>query len=70
MAKITQAAPANTALCRACSSPRVVHVAMSLTDGSPVELTSCLECEARTWSTSDGEVLAIADVLNRSRKPG
>ena len=70
MSRSMPVAVATTAAsCRACSSTRVVHVSMSLTDGSPVDLVSCLECEARTWTTSDGEVLAVADVLDRTRKP-
>jgi len=56
-------------LCRTCASPRVVHVSMDLTDGSPVNLVSCLECETRTWFTPGGEVLAISEVLDRAKKP-
>ncbi len=62
-------APPAPAVCRSCASSRIVHIAMDLTDGSPVDLVSCLECEARTWSTPDGEVLAISEVLSRVKKP-
>ena len=32
-----------------CGSERVTRIAMNLTDGSPVEFTSCHRCEHRTW---------------------
>lgn len=60
--------PDSPSTCRSCNSTRVMHVAMELTDGSPVDLVSCLDCETRTWSTMDGEVLAISEVLDRARK--
>ena len=56
--------------CRACGSERVTRITMSLTDGSPVEFTSCHRCEHRTWEEqgSSGAVLPVADVLDKTRK--
>jgi hypothetical protein len=72
MSQMSQSAdwrPDQAAVCRSCSSPRVVHIAMDLTDGTPVDLVSCLECETRTWTNPAGEVLAISEVLVRAKKP-
>jgi hypothetical protein len=40
---------------------------MSLTDGTPVEFTSCHRCEHRTWEHAGGE-LPVSTVLDRARK--
>jgi hypothetical protein len=47
---------------------------MSLTDGTPVEFTSCHRCftschrcEHRTWEPAGGE-LTVGTVLDRARK--
>jgi hypothetical protein len=45
----------------------VTQIAMSLTDGSPVEFVSCHNCEHRTWS-EEGAPLAVAHVLDKARK--
>ncbi|MDQ1643356.1 MAG: hypothetical protein QOJ90_2707 [Actinomycetota bacterium] len=56
--------------CRACGSPRVTRISMSLTDGSPVEFTSCHRCEHRTWEEqgAQGSVLPVDRVLDKTRK--
>jgi hypothetical protein len=56
--------------CRACGSERVTSISMSLTDGSPVEFTSCHRCEHRTWQEpgSTGKELPVARVLDKTRK--
>ncbi len=46
---------------------------MRLTDGSPVQFTSCHRCEHRTWQEQgtgvDGGVsLAVGVVLDKTRK--
>lgn len=53
--------------CHECGSSQVTRLAMRLTDGTPVTFSSCRNCEARRWET-DGEVLSVAEVLERSRK--
>jgi hypothetical protein len=40
---------------------------MNLTDGTPVEFTSCHECEERSWAAAGGE-LSIDRVLDKTRK--
>lgn len=56
--------------CRACGSERVTRIAMSLTDGSPVQFTSCHRCEHRTWAEQGlgGSVLPVDRVLDKTRK--
>lgn len=41
---------------------------MTLTDGTPVDFSSCHDCEHRSWS-HDGEPLSFADVIARTTKP-
>jgi hypothetical protein len=45
----------------------VTRIAISLTDGTPVEFTSCHTCEHRTW-TEAGELLEVHSVLDKARK--
>ncbi len=59
--------------CGACASKRVTRIAMFLTDGSPVQFTSCHQCEHRTWQEQDasggpGTLLEVARVLDKTRK--
>ena len=53
--------------CSACGSTRITALSMNLTDGTPVDFTSCHVCAHRTWSHGDVE-LAVTDVLQRTRK--
>jgi ribosomal protein L37E len=53
--------------CRDCGSPHVTRLSMSLTDGTPVDFTSCHRCEHRTWEHA-GDELSVAGVLDRTRK--
>jgi hypothetical protein len=46
----------------------VTRLSLSLTDGTPVEFTSCHRCEHRTWEHA-GAVMPVATVLDRTRKP-
>ena len=49
---------ARPATCRVCGSDRVTRIAMKLTDGTPVDFTSCQACEHRSWQHTDGDVLS------------
>ena len=40
--------------CPSCASARVTGIAMTLTDGTPVEFASCHDCEHRSWSHEGG----------------
>jgi len=69
LGSLTQPGARTGAGCRACGSERVTRIAMSLTDGSPVEFTSCHRCEHRTWEEQGpGGVLPVAAVLDKARK--
>ena len=54
-------------ICRGCGSTRITRLSLSLTDGTPVEFTSCHRCEHRTWEHAGGE-LSVDNVLDRARK--
>jgi transcription elongation factor Elf1 len=66
-ASLTQAGTAPSGNCPECNSARVTALAMTLTDGTPVEFASCHDCEHRHWS-HEGLVLAFADVISRTTK--
>jgi hypothetical protein len=70
LGSLTQPGARAGASCRACGSERVTRIAMALTDGSPVQFTSCHRCEHRTWEEMDGSaaVLPVQRVLDKSRK--
>ena len=55
------------ASCPTCASTRVTKIAMTLTDGSPVDFLSCHACERKSWSQS-GHELDIATVLTKAQK--
>jgi hypothetical protein len=55
-------------VCDSCGSGRTTHIAMTLTDGTPVRFTSCQDCEFRCWQDESGDSLALAGVLDRTRK--
>jgi DNA-directed RNA polymerase subunit M/transcription elongation factor TFIIS len=54
--------------CPVCESPRLTEIAMTLTDGSPVQFTSCRHCEYRAW-TQAGQVLEVDSVITKATKP-
>jgi len=56
------------AWCQACGSAHVTRLSMHLTDGTPVDFTSCHRCEHRTWEHAGGE-LSVDRVLDRTRRP-
>jgi len=53
--------------CRGCGSVHVTRLSMNLTDGTPVDFTSCHRCEHRTWEHAGSE-LSVNGVLDRTRK--
>jgi formate dehydrogenase maturation protein FdhE len=53
--------------CGSCGSHRTTSIAMTLTDGSPVDFLSCHACEAKRW-TQGGVDLDIASVLGKAQK--
>ena len=68
LGSLTQQATATGPCCAACGSGQVTRLAMQLTDGTPVQFTSCHRCEARRWE-HEGSELSVASVLDRTRKP-
>lgn len=70
LGSLTQPGARSGASCRACGSERVTRIAMALTDGSPVQFTSCHSCEHRTWEEREesGAVLPVQRVLDKTRK--
>jgi len=67
LVSLTQPGARAGQVCEACSSERVTRIAMTLTDGSPVEFVSCLSCEHRTWRQS-GKALTLRRVLTKATK--
>lgn len=67
LGSLTQRDHRTDAACRGCGSPHVTRLSMSLTDGTPVQFTSCHRCEHRMWEHADGE-LSVDGVLERARK--
>jgi hypothetical protein len=55
------------ATCPSCGSERLTSLAMVLTDGTPVEFSSCHNCEHRVWADESGR-LDFSDVLTRATK--
>lgn len=55
-------------VCAACQSSRITRISMTLTDGTPVEFTSCHDCEHKVWGSTSGD-LALTGVLDRTRRP-
>jgi hypothetical protein len=53
--------------CAGCGSTRVTRLTMNLTDGTPVDFTSCHRCEHRTWEHG-GDTLSVDNVLDRTRR--
>lgn len=69
LGSLTQPGARAGAACRACGSEHVTRISMSLTDGSPVDFTSCHRCEHRTWEEQGAaSVIPVQRVLDRARK--
>lgn len=72
LGSLTQAGARTDVTCSECASTRVTHLAMTLTDGTPVEFVSCHRCEHKTWVDASGvqhHELPVASVLDKTRKP-
>ncbi len=67
LGSLTQREHRSEIQCQACGSSRVTRLSMNLTDGTPVEFTSCHRCEHRTWEHG-GDTLSVASVLDKARK--
>jgi hypothetical protein len=67
LGSLTQRDHRTSAFCHACGSIHVTRLSMSLTDGTPVDFTSCHHCEHRTWE-HEGTPLSVGRVLDRTRK--
>jgi hypothetical protein len=73
LGSLTQRGARSGVTCSACGSDRVTRIAMSLTDGSPVQFTSCHRCEHRSWEQvvdagAASRPLPVARVLDKARK--
>ncbi|RZS87154.1 hypothetical protein EV189_2577 [Motilibacter rhizosphaerae] len=65
----TQPAADVPTACPHCHGSRVTRMAITLTDGTPVTLMSCSDCDTRSWF--DGpRMLQLQDVVDRSTKDG
>ncbi|HEY6798864.1 MAG TPA: hypothetical protein VI248_29645 [Kineosporiaceae bacterium] len=67
LGSLTQRDHRVVAACRGCGSAQVTRLTMSLTDGTPVDFTSCHRCEHRTWEHAGAE-LTVDGVLDRTRR--
>ena len=67
LGSLTQRGHRVPAECQDCGSPNVTRLSMSLTDGTPVDFTSCHRCEHRTWEHA-GAPLTVQGVLEKARK--
>lgn len=67
LGSLTQRENRSDAVCRGCGSTRVTRLSMYLTDGTPVEFTSCHRCEHRSWEHA-GDALSVDTVLDRTRR--
>ncbi len=68
LGSLTQPGARDGVLCSECGSECVTRLAMTLTDGTPVSLTSCHRCEHRTWTDLTGATLDRDLVLDKARK--
>jgi len=64
---LTRRGARSGAECPSCGSQRLTTLAMTLTDGTPVNFSSCHNCEHRVWADEAGR-LEFADVLTRATK--
>ena len=55
------------ATCAQCAGTRVTRISMTLTDGSPVDFSSCHSCEHKSWVQA-GAVLDVTTVLAKAKK--
>ena len=67
LGSLTQRQAQGATSCTGCGSVRITQLSMNLTDGTPVDFTSCHVCAHKSWS-HHGVELAVTDVLQRTRK--
>ena len=67
LGSLTQREHRSESQCRGCGSGHVTRLSMCLTDGTPVDFTSCHHCEHRSWEHAGAE-LPVESVLERTRK--
>lgn len=67
-ASLTQVPTTAASRCPVCGGTRLTRIGLVLTDGSPVDFTSCHHCEHRSW-VHEGTDLPIDSVLAKARKP-
>lgn len=67
LGSLTQQSAREISSCSNCGSSRITKLSMNLTDGTPVDFTSCHVCAHKSWSHG-GIELAVTDVLERTRK--
>ena len=67
-ASLTQVSTTGAARCPVCDGTRLTRIGLVLTDGSPVDFTSCHNCEHKSW-VHEGTDLPIDNVLAKARKP-
>jgi formate dehydrogenase maturation protein FdhE len=67
LGSLTQREARTTVGCAACGSARVTSLSMHLTDGTPVDFTSCRVCSHKSWS-HEGVELTVSEVIARTRK--
>jgi transcription elongation factor Elf1 len=64
---LTRPGARSGAECPMCGSQRLTSLTMTLTDGTPVNFSSCHNCEHRVWADEAGR-LDFSDVLTRATK--
>jgi hypothetical protein len=67
LGSLTQREHRATTECQGCGSTRVTRLSLNLTDGTPVDFTSCHKCEHRSWEHA-GDALSMDIVLDHTRK--
>ena len=68
LGSLTQRGHRTAASCDVCGSGHVTRLSLSLTDGTPVDFTSCHRCEHRSWAGTSGDRLPVDAVLEHARK--
>lgn len=67
-ASLTQVSSSTALRCPVCDGTRLTRIGLVLTDGSPVDFTSCHHCEHKSW-VHEGTNIPIDTVLAKARKP-
>jgi len=67
-ASLTQVPSTAATRCPVCDGTRLTRIGLVLTDGSPVDFTSCHHCEHKSW-VHEGSDIPIDTVLAKARKP-